>query len=151
VLFPTHLVATLLFGRHVRLSTAWLLVGATLPDVVDKSLAALGVVDLFHTVGHSALLVVLAVPLAYASRAGLALAVGWGGHLALDAFHIVLNGRPSDALFLLWPVAVPPTPLAVPPVEFFWYYLWSPSFVVEIGIWLALLGSVLYGRKSAAA
>ncbi len=147
MLFPTHLVVAVLLGRRRRLSTVWLLAGAALPDVVDKSLATLGVVDLFHTVGHSALLVVVAVPVAYAGRAGLALAVGWGSHLALDAFQIVLNGRPTDALFLVWPLAVPPTPLALPPVEFFWFYLWSPSFVLEIGIWLAFAATLLVGRE----
>jgi len=148
VLFPTHLVVAALLGRRLRLSTAWLLAGAALPDVVDKSLATLGVVDLFHTVGHSALLVVVAVPVAYAGRRGLAAAVGWGSHLALDAFHIVLNGRPTDALFLVWPLAVPPTPLALPPVAFVRYYLWSPSFFVEVGIWAALVAAVLVGRRA---
>ncbi len=148
MLFPTHLVVAALLGRRLRLSTAWLLAGAALPDVVDKSLATLGVVDLFHTVGHSALLVVVAVPVAYAGRRGLAAAVGWGSHLALDAFHIVLNGRPTDALFLVWPLAVPPTPLALPPVAFVRYYLWSPSFFVEVGIWAALVAAVLVGRRA---
>jgi hypothetical protein len=147
VLFPTHLVVAVLLGRRRRLSTVWLLAGAALPDVVDKSLATLGVVDLFHTVGHSALLVVVTVPVAYAGRGGLALAVGWGSHLALDAVHIVINSRPTDALFLVWPLAVPPTPLALPPVEFFWFYLWSPSFVLEIGIWLAFAATLLVGRE----
>jgi len=150
VLFPTHLVVAVLLGRRFRLPTAWLLAGAALPDVVDKSLAALGVVDLFHTVGHSALLLVVALPMAYAGRAGLALAAGWGSHLALDAVHIVLNGRPTDALFLIWPLAVPPTPLALPPIAFVRYYLWSPSFVLEIGIWLAFAGSLLVGRRRGA-
>lgn len=150
MLFPTHLVVAVLLGRRFRLPTAWLLAGAALPDVVDKSLAALGVVDLFHTVGHSALLLVVALPMAYAGRAGLALAAGWGSHLALDAVHIVLNGRPTDALFLIWPLAVPPTPLALPPIAFVRYYLWSPSFVLEIGIWLAFAGSLLVGRRRGA-
>jgi hypothetical protein len=69
----------------------------------------------------------------------LAAVVGWGSHLFLDAFHIVLNGRPGDALFLGWPVVLPPDPLAIPPGEFFVYYLWSPSFFVEIGIWMVFV------------
>jgi hypothetical protein len=147
VLFPTHLALAVLLGRRFRLSTAWLLAGAVLPDAVDKSLATAGVVDLFHTVGHSGLLVVLAIPIAYSSRSGLALAVGWGTHLLADALQIVLNGRPTDALFLGWPLVVPSTPLALPPVEFFWFYLWSPAFFLEIGVWLALAASVLAGRR----
>lgn len=148
MLFPTHLVAAVLLGRGTRLPTAWLLVGAAIPDLVDKPLAMLGVVDLYHTVGHSALLAVLAVPVAYYSRDGFALAVGWGSHLLLDALHVVVNGRPTDALFLVWPLAVPPTPLALPPVAFVRYYLWSPVFFLEIGIWLAFAAVLLRSRRA---
>jgi len=146
VLFPTHLAIAALLGRRSGLSTAWLLVGAALPDAVDKPLATLGVVDLFHTVGHSGLLVVLAVPVAYYSRSGLVLAVGWSSHLLLDALHIVVNGRPTDTLFLVWPLAVPPTPMALPPLAFARQYLWSPSFFLELGIWAALAAVVVADR-----
>jgi hypothetical protein len=147
VLFPTHLAIAALLGRRSGLSTAWLLVGAALPDAVDKPLATLGVVDLFHTVGHSGLLVVLAVPVAYYSRSGLALAAGWGSHLLLDALHIVVNGRPTDTLFLVWPLAVPPTPMALPPLSFARQYLWSPSFFLELVIWAALAAVVVDCRR----
>ncbi|MFW5939669.1 MAG: metal-dependent hydrolase [Halolamina sp.] len=147
MLFPTHLAIAVLLGRRVRLSTAWLLVGAALPDAVDKSLATLGVVDLFHTVGHSGLLVVLAIPVAYYGRSGLALAVGWGTHLLADAFQIVLNGRPTDALFLGWPIVVPPTPMALPPLSFARQYFWSPAFFVELVIWAALAAVVAADRR----
>ena len=140
MLFPTHLVVAALFGRWSRLSAAWLVAGAALPDVVDKPLGMLGVFDLFQTVGHSALtLVVLGVPLARHSRAGRALVVGWVSHLLLDAVHMVLNGRPEHTLFLAWPLAVPSDLLTLPPVEFFFYYLWTPSFYLEVGIWLVAL------------
>lgn len=144
MLFPTHLVVAALFGRWARLSPAWLVAGAALPDVVDKPLGMLGVFDLFQTVGHSALtLAVLAVPLARHSRAGRAVVVGWGSHLLLDAVHMILNGRPEHTLFLAWPLAVPSDPLTLPPVEFFFYYLWTPSFYLEVGIWLAALATGL--------
>ena len=150
MLFPTHLVVAAALGRRDRLVTAWLVVGAALPDVVDKSLATLGVVDLFHTVGHSALLLVVAVPLARFSRAWLAAAVGWGSHLLLDAIHIVVNGRPTDTLFLVWPLAVPPTPMALPPLAFARQYLWSPSFYLELAIWAALAVVVVADRRQPA-
>jgi hypothetical protein len=145
VLFATHLVAAALLARPTRLSPAWLVAGAALPDLVDKPLASLGVVDLYHTVGHSALLLVLVVPVALTGRAGLSAAVGWGSHLFLDAFHIVVNGRPTDALFLGWPLVVPPDPLALPPGDFLLYYLWSPSFFLEFLIWGAL--AVVLARR----
>lgn len=149
MLFLTHLVAAALVGRATRLSIPWLIVGAAVPDLVDKPLAMIGVVELFHSVGHTALVLPLVVPVALYSRAGLAAAVGWGSHLFLDAFHIVLNGRPGDALFLGWPVVLPPDPLKIPPGEFFTYYLWSLSFFVEIVIWAVFLLVVVRAIQSA--
>lgn len=142
MLFATHLVAAYLLGRWSRLAPLWLVVGAAVPDLVDKPLAMVGAVDTFHTVGHSALLVVVAVPVALTGRVGLSLAAGWASHLLLDALHIVINGRPGDALFLGWPVVAPADPLRIPPGEFFFYYLWSPSFFLELFLWVGL-GAVL--------
>jgi hypothetical protein len=136
VLFPTHLVAAGLLWRVASLSPLWLVVGAAIPDIVDKPLGMVGVTALFHSVGHSALLVLVMIPLALAGRAGLAVAMGWASHLALDAIHVVVNGRPTDALFLFWPVLTPPNPPAIPPGSFFWYYLGSRSFFLEVGIWV---------------
>jgi hypothetical protein len=140
MLFPTHLLAAWLVGRSSRLSTPWLVAGTAVPDLLDKPLATVGVTSLFHSVGHSALLVCVAVPLALSGRAGLSAAVGWALHLLLDAVHVVVNGRPGDAVFLLWPVVVPSEPLALPPGSFFLYYLWSPSFFLEVALWLGVAG-----------
>jgi len=152
VLFATHLLAAAAIGwlsdrpriRRFRadpaaLSTVWLVAGAALPDIIDKPLGALGVVDTYHSVAHSALLVPLAVAVAVKHRHGLALAVGWGSHLALDALHVVVNGRVSDAMFLVWPVLVRSDPLAIPPGEFALLYVGSPSFFVEVALWLAAI------------
>lgn len=147
MLFPTHLLAAAVLGRVSRFSTLWLVVGTAVPDVVDKPLAMLGATSLYHSVGHSALLVVVALPLALSGRHGLSAAVGWALHLFLDTVHIVLNGRPGDAVFLLWPVVSPTDPLALPPGSFFVYYLWSPSFFLEVALWLAV--AVLFGRHVA--
>jgi len=144
MLFATHLLVAALLARARELPVLALVVGAALPDLVDKPLASLGVVDLFHTVGHSALLAPLFLLVALRGPRGVALALGWASHLLLDALQIVVNGRPTDAYFLAWPLIEPPTPLAIPPGEFFWYYLWSPFFFVEVGIWL--VGAVVAGR-----
>jgi len=138
VLFPTHLVAAVLLSRVTRLSPRWLVVGAALPDVVDKPLGLLGVVNLYHSVGHSGLLVVLLIPVALSGRAGLAAAVGWASHLLLDVLHVVVNGRPGDALFLGWPLTGPSDPLAIPPGSFVWYYLGTPSFYLDVLLWVIL-------------
>jgi hypothetical protein len=151
VLFATHLLAAALVSRVTRLSPVPLVAGAAVPDVVDKPLATVGLVDLFHSVGHSGLLVVVAVPVALTGRAGLAAAVGWGSHLLLDALHVVVNGRPDDALFLGWPLTAPPTPLGIPPGDFFLYYLWTPSFLLELVLWAgtaAVTARALLRRRS---
>ncbi|WP_276272899.1 metal-dependent hydrolase [Haloarcula litorea] len=139
MLFATHLLAAAVIGRYTRLAPLWLVAGAALPDLVDKPLASAGVVDVFHSVGHSGLLLVVAVPLALTGRAGLSAAVGWASHLVLDALHIVVNGRPDDALFLGWPLVGPADPLRIPPGDFFFYYLWTPSFFLEVGFWTVCL------------
>lgn len=138
MLFPTHLLAAAVVGRATRLSSLWLVVGTAAPDLLDKPLAMVGITSLYHSVGHSALLAVVAVPLALSGRAGLSAAVGWALHLALDAAHVVINGRPGDSVFLLWPVLTQSDPLALPPGSFFRYYLWSPSFFLEVAFWLAV-------------
>lgn len=140
MLFPTHLLAAAVLGRASRLSPLWLVVGSAVPDVLDKPLAMVGVTSLYHSVGHSVLLAAVVVPLALIGRAGLSVALGWALHLLLDTVHVVLNGRPGDVTFLLWPVAVPTDPLALPPGSFFVYYLWSPSFFLEVALWLGVGG-----------
>lgn len=143
MLFPTHLVAAALLGRGTRLSPLWLVVGAAVPDVVDKPLGMVGLVDLYHSVGHSGLLLVVVVPAALSGRAGAAVAVGWASHLLLDAAHVVINGRPDDALFLAWPLVLPSDPLGLPPGAFLRHYLWTPSFFVEVLLWGALTAVVV--------
>ena len=120
------------------LAIALLVVGAALPDLIDKPLGMTGVTELFHSVGHAALVLPVAVVVARAGPRGAALAIGWGSHLGLDALHVVINGRPSDALFLGWPLVVPPSPPAIPPGAFVRYYLWSLSFYLEVVIWLVV-------------
>jgi len=162
VLFPTHLLVAAAIGwlsgrpRVSRrfaglptLSITWLVVGAAIPDLVDKPLGALGVFDVYQSVAHSALLVPLAVVVAARHRHGLAVAVGWGSHLALDATHIVVNGRASDALFLAWPVVSRPDPLAIPPGEFVPFYVGSPSFYIELALWLTAIVIAVWSRFGA--
>jgi hypothetical protein len=152
VLFPTHLLAAALVGRLSSLSPLWLVAGAAIPDVVDKPLAMAGFVDLYHSIGHSALLFPLvAVPIALSSRTGVAAAVGWGSHLCLDGLHVVVNGRADDVVFLAWPVAASSDPLAIPPGSFFLYYLGTPSFFLEIVLWTTVLAILVRNRLPAGA
>jgi len=164
VLFATHLLVAAGLGwlsGHPRLrrysgdspplSVWWLVAGAALPDVVDKPLGALGVFDVYQSVGHSALLVPLAVVVTVAARHrhGLAVAIGWGSHLALDALHMVANGRAGDAAFLAWPLLTRSDPLAIPPGEFALFYVGTPSFFLEAALWLAAVAVALRSRFAA--
>lgn len=172
VLFATHLLVAVgigWFAGHPRvrrrfaggaaptlstappLSVRWLVAGAALPDVVDKPLGTLGVFDVYQSIGHSALLVPLAVALAARHRHGLAVAVGWGSHLALDALHVVVNGRAGDALFLAWPLLTRSDPLAIPPGEFALFYVGTPSFFLEAALWLAAVALAVRSRFAAGA
>lgn len=148
MLFPTHLAAGYVLGRRAGRPTPWVVAGAALPDAVDKSLATAGVVDLYHTVGHSAAALTLLLAVALFVRRGesTALAVGVASHLALDAGHVVLNGRPADAAFLAWPLARPPEPLALPPLAFVRVYVGTPSFLLECLFWCVLVSAVLTAR-----
>lgn len=144
MLFPTHLLAAAVVGRKSRLSSLWLVAGAAIPDMVDKPLGLAGVMNVYQTVGHSVLLLGLLAPLVFSRPRGRAVVAGWGSHLALDAVHMVVNGRPVDTLSLAWPLAASPDPLAIPPGSFFYFYVGSPSFAIELVLWL--FAGVLFFR-----
>lgn len=136
MLFPTHLIVGYIFGEATERPSVWVILGTALPDLIDKPLAIVGITELFHTAGHSALaLVALAVAIKLDPR-GIALWVGWASHLSMDAAQMVLNGRPTDTRFLLWPFVRHVPVINLPPVEFFLTYLGSPAFYVEIGFWI---------------
>lgn len=137
MLFPTHVIAGYLLGYAVRLPAIPAAVGAAIPDLIDKPLAMVGVVEIYHSVGHSALVLLALFPVALSNRALLAAWLGWASHLALDVVHVVVNGRPEDAVFLLWPVVVRDSSLGLGPIDFFVHYLWTPAFFLELPIWLA--------------
>lgn len=148
MLFVTHLVAALLLGRASRLPIFPLVAGAAAPDLLDKPLGTLGISELYHSIGHSVLLALVLLPLALYARVWFAVAVGWASHILLDTVHVVVNGRPGHALAFLWPLAESADPLGIPPGEFFWYYLGTPSFYLEIVLWAALLFVLVVQRRS---
>lgn len=136
MLFPTHLVAAYLCSLRWRLSPAWAVAGAALPDVTDKSVAIAGLYPLYHSLGHSLVAVaVLAVVVRADGRVALALWVGWTSHLLLDALHMVVNGRPADVQFLAWPLVEHTPAVSLPPVEFAVFYVGTPSFFLELLVW----------------
>jgi hypothetical protein len=135
MLFPTHLAAAYVLGRRWELSVPLVVAGAALPDLVDKPAAMVGLVDLYQSAGHSLLALVVGFAVVFSCRAWTPFWLGWASHLLLDAFHMLLNGRPEDVLFLVWP-AIEHTPAVdLPPLDFFVYYLGTPSFYVEFVVW----------------
>jgi hypothetical protein len=148
MLFPTHLVAAYLPTRRWDLPPAWTVAGAALPDLVDKPVAMAGVSDLYHSAGHSAL-VLLAVTLVGLAvrhtsghghthrRVALAVWVGWTSYLLLDAINMPLNGRPGDARFLLWPAVEHAPAVRLPPLAFAAHYVGTPAFYLEVLVWVA--------------
>lgn len=146
MLFATHLVIAVGLGRG-RLPTAWVVAGAALPDLVDKPLAMAGLVPTYHSVVHSVLFglgFVVALSLARRTerlpsteRIGAAM-LGWGSHLGADALHITLNGRPGNAVFLLWPVVSSWDSIDIGPGRFFMQYIGTTSFYLELVIWLCV-------------
>ena len=123
---PVHPgVAYLLYSPLRRLAdesaptgraTLALLVGATLPDLVDQPLYHLAGFPTTRTVGHSLL---LAVPLCLAVAASVrrsalpapvwrAFAFGYAAHLAGDALWPLVLGLHDELGFLLWPMTYMP-------------------------------------------
>lgn len=167
MLFPTHLVAAYLLALRWDRPSAWTVAGAALPDLVDKPLAMTGLYRLYHSVGHSAVVFLsvtaLGLGVALAARAlgrshvagapisrlrwvGAAVWLGWASHLALDAVHMPLNGRPGDIRFLAWPLLEHTPAVRLPPLEFALHYVGTPAFFVELLIWAAFVAAVVRRR-----
>ena len=146
MLFPTHLVAGYLIGRHWALPLPWVIAGAALPDLIDKPMAIVGLFDLYHTVGHSLLTLVLLGIVATQGRKWFSLWVGWASHLGLDACQMIVNGRPEDVSFLLWPFVRHAPEVQLPPIEFAIYYVGTPAFIAEVGIWIVFVAIVVRDR-----
>lgn len=137
------------FGRPPgQLATLGALAGAALPDLLDKPLAAAGVVPVGRTIGHSLLFVLpLAAGVWIAARArdrpeiGVAVAVGILTHVATDVPWHVLAGTYAELGFLLWPITPMPAYTGVKPLATVGGYevttLWleAPVFLAGVTLW----------------
>jgi hypothetical protein len=92
-----------------RRAAVVLLVGAALPDLIDKPLGELGVVGAYHTVGHS-VFVGAGLGVAGVALRGRwwvpPLVVGWWSHLVCDLYVAV----PDYLGQYVWPLGGPTPP-----------------------------------------
>ena len=139
MLYPTHLIATIPIFALSDLSAIPLLIGAAIPDIIDKPLPKLGIVDTYHSLAHSLLFIFLLTGVGLFYEFVLVVAIGVAYHIAIDVVHVFINGRASHWKFVLWPFAFQDDPMRKPPVDFFKYYVGSRSFYVEVVIWVVCI------------
>ena len=117
LLFPTHLAMGYLVGAYSRFPIAYLVIGAALPDVVDRPLFWLGLTPFTHTVVHSvaiALPVCVGVSYLY-GRPGVAFSIGWLLHLAADFLNVVTTQGLAMAPYYVLYLTPPPAETYVYP------------------------------------
>ncbi len=123
------------------------ILGAALPDLIDKPIWLAGVVDVGRTIGHSLLLVVpLVIVVWLVTRTrdreilGVAFAIGILSHIATDIPWHVLSGDYHELGFLLWPITPMPEytgtkPLGtVPGLEVTATTLWLEAVILVAGV-----------------
>lgn len=136
MLFPTHVIVAIPLIVLLDASTASVVLGCVLPDIIDKQLPRFGLTDKYHSVSHSLFtLIILCLtaifyPIIYGG------AVSWAVHISMDLIQVIINKRYNHALFVLWPICFDPDPLQKPPVEFMLYYIGSKSSYFEVMIWI---------------
>ena len=145
MLFPTHVIVAYLVARRLGCSLPWTVLGAVLPDLIDKPLGRVGETDRYHSIAHSLLSVAIAAPWTRRGRALRSLWLGWATHVGADAAGMAANGRRPDIAFLLWPIARErpyaemPDDLVLPGTA---SYFASRSFALELALWgLALVSA----------
>ena len=110
LMFPTHLSVGYLVGVHTRFPIHWLVIGSALPDVVDRSLFWLGLTPYTHTVAHS---IAVAGPACAAAiwlvgPRGVALSIGWLGHIGTDFVNVLTTKGLSTTLHYVLYFSPPP-------------------------------------------
>ena len=109
LMFPTHLALGYLLGIYSKLPVAYLVLGSILPDIADRPLYWLGLAPSTHALGHSIAVAVPACALAIAvlGRGGVALAIGWLGHLLADFLNVVTTQGLAQTPYYVLYVAPP--------------------------------------------
>lgn len=139
MLYPTHLVAAIPLIALTDFNATAIFIGCAIPDIIDKPLPSLNLVDTYHSVAHSGItLLIISVSSVFIPFMS-GVAVGWFLHILMDVLHVIVNGRRNHWKFVMWPVDFQENPMRKPPGEFFKYYIGTKSFYVEFAIWIIAL------------
>lgn len=136
MLYPTHLVACIPLIALTDFNSIALFIGCAIPDIIDKPLPRFNIVDTYHSVAHSAITLALFSITGLLSQFILSVAIGWFVHIIMDIIHMILNNRPEDSKFILWPIDFADDPMKKPPGDFFRHYVGTISFYLEFLIWI---------------
>lgn len=149
----------------------WVVAGSLVPDLIDKPLGAVTPVTL-QSVAHSGLGAVVVAALVVGWRLPRGFLLGWLGHLAADVVQLTANSRGGYAAQMLaWPAIRPPpfvladspatrlrvfeplaaalagTELPILQAGYLAYYVETPGFLLEIGVWAVAGGVVVWRRR----
>lgn len=120
------------------------IIGAALPDLLDKPLWIAGVVEVGRTIGHSLLFgvpLMIVVWLVARNRRrepfGIAFAIGYASHLVTDIPWHVISGEYHELGFLLWPITPMPAYTGTKPLasvgDVVITTLWIEAVILVVG------------------
>jgi hypothetical protein len=139
VLYPTHIVASIPLIALTDFSAVAIFIGCAIPDIIDKPLPSLNLVDTYHSVAHSGITLLIVSITGVFIPFMIGVTAGWFLHILMDVLHVIVNGRRNHWKFVVWPVDFQENPMRKPPGEFFKYYIGTKSFYVEFAIWIIAL------------
>jgi|APHM01.1.fsa_nt_gi hypothetical protein len=137
MLFPTHLLVVVPLVFETGLPALMLLAGSALPDIIDKSLPALGLTETYHSIAHSIFTVAFLTVAGSVYKPLFAFSLAYSIHVLLDVIQVEINEPSGNWMFVFWPVRFPENPLKLPPVKFLKHYIGTKAFYLEIFLWLA--------------
>ena len=146
MLFPTHLIIAIPLCLYFNLPIIPVVIGCALPDLIDKTLPRIGIIDKYHSFAHSGFTTFGILITGIIDPYILLILAGYISHILLDVIHILLNKRYNHIYFLLWPLNFDPDPLNKPAFEFFEHYRGSKSYYFEYIIWIFSL--ILIGMNT---
>lgn len=140
MLFATHLIGGYVSSKLFNQPVVLVVLGASLPDIIDKPLGILEIAPYYHSVGHSVLTVLLLVLIGVKFRQVIPVALGWATHIFQDALHILINRGMMETTFMFYPLMFPDKPKitngSINFITNFWSnYLWTVGFYTEFIFW----------------